>query len=91
MNLALRIGIFLSRILGIFFCVAVLVFATALVGGILGRGGPLTVGPYAFETDTPGGMLVSLVGAIMAGALVWLFVIQVPYLCIRSLPRSLNK
>lgn len=88
MNTLLQILSIVSRIPGLLCCFSALIFSVALVGGFIGAEGSLNVGPYSIETNTIEGLSISLVGFVMSMMLVWLFMVQLPYLCIQRVQQQ---
>ena len=86
MKTSLRVLSFVSRIPALLFGFTALIFLVSFVGGLAGQPGPLNIAHYHVATNTLAGILVSSFGAVISGFLVWLFAIQIPYLCLRKLP-----
>ncbi|CAA6697788.1 Unannotated, partial [Lentimonas sp. CC19] len=70
-----------SRIPGLLSCYLVLIFGVSLIGGVMGREGPLNVLTFSVQTNTMIGVIISLLGLTTTVFLSWLFMIQIPYLC----------
>ena len=87
MNALFQILNIVSRLPGLLFFFSALLFETALIGGLMGFEGPLHLGPYSIAMNTLEGAAVSLMGTALSIVLVWLFMVQIPYLCIQKLHR----
>jgi len=75
----------LSRFIALLLFFAIQVPVASLLGGIMGRPGPLSIMHYKVASNTVEGVFVGIALLIFISYLFWFFMIKVPSICIKNL------